>query len=151
MTYSQYKSHNTFKFWPGIAPSGQITFLSKLYTGSISDRDIATKSGFINLISKNDNVMADRGFNIRYLLLKKNAYLNIPAFSGGKQLSAKAVTKSRKIASVRIHVERAMERIKNFKILQGTIPLKLKNSMDQILLVCCILSNLQSPLVKVYT
>ena len=41
-----------------------------------------------------------------------------------------------------------MERIKNFKIFQGTIPLKLKNSMDQILLVCCILSNLQSPLVK---
>ena len=80
LTHSQYKSHNTFKFLLGIAPSGQITFLSKLYTGSLADRDIVTRSGFINLISKNDNVMADMGFNIRDLLLKKNAFLNIPAF-----------------------------------------------------------------------
>lgn len=91
--------------------------------------------------------MADRGFNIRDLLLRKNAHLNIPAFSEGKQLSARAVQKSRRIASVRIHVERAMERIKNFKIIQGVIPLKLKNSLDQVLMICAILSNLQDPLV----
>ena len=33
-TWSSYKSHNTFKFLLGIAPSGQITFLSKLFCGS---------------------------------------------------------------------------------------------------------------------
>ena len=92
--------------------------------------------------------MADRGFNIRDLLLRKNAYLNIPAFSEGKQLSARAVGKSRKIASVRIHVERAMERLKNFKIVQGVIPLQLKNSLNQVLTICAVLSNLQDPLVK---
>ena len=147
LTYSTYKSHNTFKFLLGIAPSGQVTYLSKLFSGSISDRDIVVKSGFLNLVSKDDNVMADRGFNIRDLLLKRGAYLNIPAFSSGKQLSARAVSNSRKIASVRIHVERAMKRIKKFKILQGVIPLKLKNSMDQILLICSVLGNLQSRLV----
>ena len=51
----------------------------------------------------------------------KNAILNIPAFSDGKQLSGRAVGKSRKIASLRIHVERAMERLKNFKMVQGVI------------------------------
>ena len=91
--------------------------------------------------------MADRGFNIRDLLLRRNAFLNIPAFSNGKQLAARAVKKSRQIASVRIHVERQMERIKNYKIIQGIIPLKLKTSMDQILTVCAVLSNLQNPLV----
>ena len=146
-TWSSYKSHNTFKFLLGIAPSGQITFLSKLFCGSISDREIVVQSGFLDLVDKNDNIMADRGFNIRDLLLRKNAHLNIPAFSEGKQLSARAVQKSRRIASVRIHVERAMERIKNFKIIQGVIPLKLKNSLDQVLMICAILSNLQDPLV----
>ena len=97
MTYSSYKSHNTFKFLLGIAPSGQVTYLSKLFSGSISDRDIVVKSGFLNLVSKDDNVMADRGFNIRDLLLKSGAYLNIPAFSSGKQLSARAASNSRKV------------------------------------------------------
>lgn len=146
-TYSSYKSHNTFKFLLGIAPSGQVTFLSKLFSGSISDREIVKLSGFLDLIEPNDNVMADRGFNIRDLCLKKQAYLNIPAFSDGKQLSARAVTHSRKIASVRIHVERAMERLKNFNIINGIIPLQLKNSLDQILTVITVLGNLNSPLV----
>ena len=92
--------------------------------------------------------MADRGFNIRDLLLRKNAFLNIPAFSDGKQLSGRAVGKSRKIASLRIHVERAMERLKNFKMVQGVIPLQLKNSLNQVLLICAVLSNMQDPLVK---
>ena len=147
-TWSSYKSHNTFKFLLGIAPSGQITFLSKLFCGSISDREIVIKSQFLELIERNDNVMADRGFNIRDLLLRKHAFLNIPAFSDGKQLSARAVLKSRRIASVRIHVERAMERIKNYKIIQGVLPLKLKNSIDQVLTICAVLSNLQDPLVN---
>ena len=148
-TWSSYKSHNTFKFLLGIAPSGQTTFLSKLFSGSISDREIVIQSGVLNLIERNDNVMADRGFNIRVLLLRKNAYLNIPAFSEGKQLTPRAVQKSRRIASVRIHVERAMESLKNYKIIiQGVIPLKLKNSLDQILTICAVLSNLQDPLVN---
>ena len=132
----------------GIAPSGQTTYLSKLFCGSISDRDIVIQSGFLNLIEAGDNIMADRGFTIRDLLLRKNAKLNIPAFSGGKQLSARAVSESQKIASVRIHVERAIERIKNFNILNGVIALQLKNSLDQILTIATVLGNLNQPLVK---
>ena len=56
-----YKSHNTFKFLLGIAPSGQITYLSTLFVGSISDREIVEKSGFLEFIEWRDNVMADRG------------------------------------------------------------------------------------------
>lgn len=85
-----------------------VPFLTKLYV---------KQSGFIDTLEENDDVMADRGFNIRHLVLSKRATLNIPAFIHGKSLSKKAVTRSRKIASVRIHVERAMhmknENIKN--------------------------------------
>ena len=122
-------------------------FISKLFVGSISDREIVKRSGFIQRLEWKDHVMADRGFNIRDLLLRKNAYLNMPAFSMGKQLAPRATGGSRRISSVRIHVERAMERLKNFKILQGVIPLQLKNSLDQILTICAVLSNKEDPLV----
>ena len=52
--------------------------------------------------------MADRRFNIRDKVTKKKATLNIPPFANGESLSAKACTKTRRIAAVRIHVERAI-------------------------------------------
>lgn len=45
--------------------------------------------------------MADRGFNTRDLVTKKRATLNIPPFAKGKTLSAKAVTKTRRIDIIR--------------------------------------------------
>lgn len=147
-TWSNYKHSNTFKFLVGIAPTGAISFLSKLYTGSISDASIVEKSGFIDKVEEGDDIMADRGFNIRHLLLPKKATLNIPAFSHGGNLSAPAIIKSRKIASVRIHVERAIRRIKTFRILNGTMPLKIRYLANQIMKIVCGLCNLQQRLVK---
>ncbi|RUA07032.1 MAG: hypothetical protein DSY43_00690 [Gammaproteobacteria bacterium] len=69
-------------------------------------------------------------------------------FIGGKQLSRKKVTTTRRIACVRIHVERAIERLKNFRILQGNMPLTLLKQADSILLVCASLCNLLPPLVR---
>ena len=40
VTWSDYKSHNTFKFLIGISPSGFITFVSDCYGGRASDRFI---------------------------------------------------------------------------------------------------------------
>ena len=106
------------------------------------------QSNFLDNVEEGDDIMADRGFNIRHLLLPKKATLNIPAFSHGKNLSSKAIKKSRKIASVRIHVERAIRRMKIFKILNGIIPLKLRYLLNQILKIVVVLCNLQGRLVK---
>ncbi len=146
LTWSNYKHNNTVKVLVGIHPSGGFTFLSKVYAGSISDLDIIRKSGFLNLIEPGDDVMADRGFNIRHLLLKKKATLNIPAFSKGTQLSSKALNRSRKIASVRIHVERAIRQMKCFNIVKGTISNKLKPYLEQIVTVVSALNNFQKPI-----
>ena len=40
MTYSSYKNHNTYKALIGISPGGAITFVSKLFPGSISDKEL---------------------------------------------------------------------------------------------------------------
>jgi hypothetical protein len=90
-------------------------------------------------------IMADRGFNIREPLLAKKATLNMPAFSHGKQLSAKAVMRSRKIASVRVHVERAIGRMKSFRILRG-VGLRTRFYLNQIITIVCVLCNLQKRL-----
>jgi hypothetical protein len=148
VTWSQYKHHNTFKALISISPTGSFTFISKLFTGSISDRRIVEKSGYLDKLEHGDDVMADRGFLIRDLLAKHSATLNIPPYSMGKQLSSRAVTKTRRIASARIHVERAIGRLKTFKLLQGVMPLKLHALFDQIIGVCCILCNLDKQIVK---
>ena len=106
------------------------------------------KSGLIDKLESNDDCMADRGFNIRDLVTKRRATLNIPPFSKGKQLSTKACTQTRRIAAVRIHVERAIQRLKGFKILQGVLPISLASVADQTVTVCAALCNLMKPLVK---
>ena len=141
-TWSNYKHANTCKILVCIMPSGAITFISKVYNGSISDANIVEKSGFLDFVEPGDDIMADRGFNIRHLLLPKGATLNIPAFSYGKTLSSKAVKRSRKIASVRIHVERAIGRMKTFRILSGTIPLRTRFLLNQLVTIVAALSNL---------
>ena len=130
----------------GIMPSGAITFRSKVYNGNVSDAAIVERSSFPDVVQAGDDVMADRGFNIRHMLLPKRATLNIPAFSHGRQLSAKAVLRSRKIARVRIHVERAIARMKTFKIINGILPLRLRFQLNQIITIIIVLCNLQERL-----
>ncbi|XP_067036288.1 uncharacterized protein [Acropora muricata] len=54
----------------------------------------------------------------------------------GKQFSRAATKSTRQIACVRIHVERAIERLKDFKIFQGNIPLTLVFLANHLLIVC---------------
>lgn len=145
-TWSTYKHSNTLKQLIAITPYGAISFLSDVYSGSISDAAIVKESKFVDLVEENDDIMADRGFNIRHLLLPKKATLNIPAFTHGKVLSSKALKRSRSIARVRIHVERAICRMKTFKILSGIIPLKFRFILFQITKIVAVLCNFQPSL-----
>ena len=80
--FSYYKHHVTYKGLLGIAPSGAITFISQLYSGSVSDKEIVKRSGLLNkeLWDENDAIMADRGFTIEEELSEINVKLNIPDF-----------------------------------------------------------------------
>jgi hypothetical protein len=149
VTYSSYKSHNTFKLLVGSSPTGAVTFLSKLWGGNASDKHIVKESGLLNLLEKGDSVMADKGFNMKDLLEPLVVTLNMPPMrDSNRQLSTKEVEQTRRIASVRIHVERKMEQIKNFRILRGTIPDTEWHNANNIVLICAALTNLEPPLVK---
>ena len=53
----------------------------------------------------------------------------------------------RKIASLRVHVEWAIGRIKTFSILKGVIPLSMARITNQIVCICAFLANFQPALV----
>ena len=40
LTFSNYKNHNTYKGLVGISPSGSVIFISDLFPGSISDKEL---------------------------------------------------------------------------------------------------------------
>ncbi|XP_068734587.1 uncharacterized protein [Montipora capricornis] len=100
--FSSYKNHTTLKGLIGIAPSGAITFISELYAGSISDREIAERSGILDLpFNEGDDVMADKGFTVEDLL-PLGVSLNIRPFLGqSQQMPAEDVVKTQVIASLR--------------------------------------------------
>ena len=115
LTFSNYKNRNTLKALIGITPSGVISFISDLYGGNISDKKLTQLSGLLDLLEPGDAVMADRGFTIDDIL-PPGVTLNVPPrLNDSGQLTESERTTTRRIASVRIHVERAMERIKTTK------------------------------------
>ena len=106
MTFSSYKNHNTLKAIVAITPNGSVCFVSKLFGGCVSDRELAIQCGLLNHLEPGDSLMADRGFMIADLLEPLGVDLNIPPQKLLPQLTESELVETRRIASVRIHVER---------------------------------------------
>ena len=151
-TWSSYKHHNTVKFLIGITPQGTVSYISNAWGGRVSDKYLTENCGFLDNIVPGDLVLADRGFNIQATLGCIMAHVKIPAFTRGKsQLAPVDLETTRKIAHVRIHVERVIGSVRQkYTILGGILPidfLMCKDSdgyctIDKIGLVCCALVNL---------
>ncbi|XP_048105422.1 uncharacterized protein LOC125298638 isoform X2 [Alosa alosa] len=132
-TYSNYKGSTTLKGLIGVCPSGEKTFVSSLYEGSISDKQITKQSGILSLLEEGDEVMADKGFLIGDLLSPINASLVVPPFlNQRRQFTREEVTTTQQIARLRIHVERAIGRIKQHHVFDGVLPLSLLGTVNQL-------------------
>lgn len=60
----------------------------------------------------NDTILADRGFLIEDEAAMRKIQLNIPAFKRGRaQMHPLEIEETRKIANVRIHVERSIGKV----------------------------------------
>lgn len=151
-TWSQYKSCNTLKYLIGCTPSGFVTFISKGYGGRISDKALVEKSGLIDCLPTNAVLLADRGFKeIESALAIKNIkLLRPPSVYANQRPSREEVLKSKTIASLRIHVERVIRRIREFKMLKPHFVINHKHVgyMDQIVIIACGLINLQDDIIK---
>ena len=86
--------------------------------------------------------MADRGFTIDEVLAPLGVSLTTPPTLGHhSQMDADQVVETQQIASLRIHSERALRRVKEFDILSGVIPATLAGSANQIWTVCAPFTN----------
>lgn len=147
--YSSYKSKPTMKCLIGITPSGVTGFVSELFPGSTTDKEITVMSGLLTKLQHGDEVMANKGFNVQDELASVGVSLVIPGLlKKDSQFSIAQSTKNKTIASVRVHVERLMERIKNWHILDRRIPISMSPYASDIVIVICALSNFLPPLIK---
>uniref|UniRef100_A0A8C6TNW3 Transposase n=1 Tax=Neogobius melanostomus TaxID=47308 RepID=A0A8C6TNW3_9GOBI len=147
-THSNCKDRSsTVKFLIGIAPHGEITYISRAWGGMASNKQIAEECGVLNNLSPGDVVLADRGFNVEdgVGLFCASVYTK-----GKSRLSAYDSEQTRKLASVCVQVERVTGLVpKKYHILQslpiGHTDVELNDSMaliDKIAVICCALSNL---------
>ena len=125
LTWSSYKHHNTIKFLIGITPQGTISFLSKAWGGRVSDKYLTEHCGFLRKLLPGDVVMADRGFDVSESVGLVMATIKMPAFTKGKrQMPAIELERSRKLAHLRIHVERVIGLLRQkYSILAETVPI----------------------------
>ena len=157
-TYSNYKSTNTLKSLVACDPRGAVIFSSSLFTGSLSDKEIVRRCGILPLLkrlievgylNRGDGIMADKGFLIEEEVTTLGLQLNIPPFARSKrQMPAGDVLTTKRIAKHRVHVERAIAKIKKFKIVSGRIPNTRMGNINQIWFVVSVLSNFQPHILK---
>lgn len=146
--YSSYKAYTTYKLLCGIHPTGAIIFLSDAFEGAISDREIFKQSGIADNIDRDDLIMADRGFNISDICNEIGCSLIIPPFLSGRDNFTKdEIRSAREISSARVHVERVIGRIKQFRLMEKRLPKTLIPIISQIAFVVAMLVNFQKPLV----
>ena len=147
--FSAYKNHTTLKGLVGFSPCGAITFISQLYTGSISDREIVERSGILDLpFNEGVSVMADKGFTMSDIL-PLGVSLNIPPFLGtAAQMPPEDVVKTQEIARLHIHVKHVINKSKNFHIWDSVRPLNLFGVVNQMWPVCAFLCNIQDPIIS---
>jgi len=71
----------------------------------------------------------------------------MPPMLHNGRFSEEEVIKTYNVASVRIHIEQFFARLKSFNVL-NKITTDLLQYIDNLLLICCVLANLSSPIIK---
>ncbi|XP_031334451.1 uncharacterized protein LOC116164410, partial [Photinus pyralis] len=147
LTWSEYKKCNSLKYLISSTPDGFINFVSDGYGGRISDSLLVKTCGYLSLVPSGCSVMADRGFkDIGKDLHEQNCCLVRPpsVLSSAKPTKIE-VMESKRIASLRIHIERVIRRVREFQYLKphSVINHSLIGHTDAVVQIACALINLQ--------
>ena len=147
LTWSDYKHHNTLKALVCVAPNSLVTFISKAYGGSISDKEITNRSKFLDLVPPYSQIMYDKGFNLGDECASRFITVSVPpGRRGTTQMKPAEIVKTKKIANMRILVEQVIRRLKLFRILSNELVLPHIKYFNEILMICGALSNLRNPI-----
>ena len=145
LMFSHYKNTHTGKALIGIAAHGMGILFSDVYPGSISDSDITEKAGILNLIEEEHELMSDRGFAVQELCSIKGIFLNRPKQKDEDQFTQQEVHRNFDIASTRIHVERFIGRVRDWRILNKVWPMNQMDLLSPVWQMLCHVVNLVLP------
>lgn len=152
LTYSNYKKNQTVKFLLGVTPAGFISYLSQPYCGRASDKLIFNNERLLTNYEFNpyiDSIMVDKGFCIEDECINAGIKLIRPPFlRNKKQLSPAEAELNVKIAKARVHVERAIQRIREFNILVDKVDRNMLPWIHDIAEIVCCIVNLSSPILS---
>lgn len=147
-TYSHYKSRETAKYLVAVTPAGSISFISSGYGGKISDKQIVLEEKLLDRFTSGQAVMTDKGFMIGDECRQLGVKLVRPPFlhAPQRQLSKTEATQNVSIAAARVHVERAIQRIKIFSFFNTKVDTRFLPVLDNLLVVACAVVNLSNPI-----
>ncbi|KAK9736907.1 DDE superfamily endonuclease [Popillia japonica] len=152
LTWSEYKKGNTVKYLISCTPNGLVNYISPGFGGRTSDVIIVENCDFLNGLQQGTFILADRGFkHIEQILNEKGVgLLRPPTVKAGTKLSKAEVRQTKIIASLRIHIERVIRRLREFYMLKqhSVINSNLLRVLDDVIVIACALINLQDSLIK---
>lgn len=148
LTYSHYKGTHTLKVLIGVSPGGLITFVSDCFGGRASDKACVGGSEVLEILEPfKDDVMVDKGFNIHDKCTALGIGVVQPPFLRKQaQFSREDAEKTIRIARARVHVERAIQRLKLYRILKGPLPWEMLAVADEMMVVIAGIVNLSAPI-----
>ncbi|XP_038059230.1 uncharacterized protein LOC119730420 [Patiria miniata] len=146
--FSSYKNRATTKFCLACTPGGSISFISPPAGGNMSDKEIVIACNLPQKFSPGDKCMVDKGFHIKGELLEYGVELIHPPFvHRGQPFTEEKNRLSKQIAHARIHIERVIGRLRDYKYLSSEIPVSQLDLIGPAARVCCALTNLKSSVV----
>ncbi|XP_058442959.1 uncharacterized protein LOC131438137 [Malaya genurostris] len=149
-TYSHYKSRETAKYLVGVSPGGSIIYISAGYGGKTSDKQIVLEEKVLDRFKPGQAVMTDKGFMIGKECEQKGIKLVRPPFlhAPAKQLSRMDATLNISIAAARVHVERAIQRIRIFSFFNSKVDSRFVPVLDELIIIACAIVNLSNPILS---
>lgn len=149
-SYSGYKQSDTTKFLICITPGGLISYVSNGYSGNSTDKFIFNNENLINQFDSGDTIIVNKGFLIEEETKAKGIKIIRPTSfqSNQMQLNEADVITNTKIAVVRVHVERAIEKMTMFAMLSGSVDYNVLPCVDDIVYIIASTVNLSTPFLK---
>jgi hypothetical protein len=132
--WSDYKGAYTVKYLLGICIVGALTFVSEAFPGRITDNSLVGACRFRDMLDYGVVVVTDKGFNCHYDFHEVGAQQAVPpkkhavnekgiVASAHGRLTTDEVEDTKDIAAVRIFVEHAVRRMKEFRIFASVRPI----------------------------
>lgn len=145
-TYSTSKKQYALKFMIGISTKNLITFVSKIHGWNASNKFMVLSSGILETLEPGDAILMDKDYFISEECREAGVKLIQPVVMSNQQLiSSKDAQYNRSVAGARVHLQRVIDKMKKFNMLNKELRWNLLPSFPSVARVVCCLVNLSQP------